>query len=283
MSKSRQRLPDGAVVIRTYPVTFLHDRVERRCEARWHAVTYAARGTLEVEAGGVRHLVPADRAVVIPAGTAHTVTMRAPIAVRSLFVAAPAARRGFERVRVVAVTPLLRELIIHACGLGALDRRRPAQAHLVAVVLDLVASADEVTLALPSPREARAARFAALIAAHPGDPRSNAALARACGASLRTLERVFRAETGVAIATWRRRVRLFHALRLLDGGAAVGAVASEVGYRSVSAFGLAFARQFGRTPAGRRRGGSTPVPAPAHGAAATKGRGARRRFHKNAT
>jgi AraC-like DNA-binding protein len=236
------------VVVRTYPVTFLHDRVERRCEPRWHAVTYAARGTLEVEAGGVRHLVPADRAVVIPAGTAHTVTMRAPIAVRSLFIAAPAARRGFERVRVVAVTPLLRELIIHACGLGALDRRRPTQGRLAALLFDLVASADEVTLALPSPREPRAARFAALIAANPGDPRENAALARACGASLRTLERVFRAETGVAIATWRRRVRLFHALRLLDGGAAVGAVASEVGYRSASAFGQAFARQFGRSP-----------------------------------
>jgi hypothetical protein len=155
VSRIRQRLPDGSVVVRTYPVTFLHDRVERRCEPRWHAVTYAARGTLEVEAGGVRHLVPADRAVVIPAGTAHTVTMRAPIAVRSIFVAAPAARRGFERVRVVAVTPLLRELIIHACGLGALDRRRPTQGRLAALLVDLVASADEVTLALPSPREPR--------------------------------------------------------------------------------------------------------------------------------
>ncbi len=242
------------MVVRTYPVTFLHDRVERRCEPRWHAVTYAARGTLEVEAGDGRHLVPADRAVVIPAGTAHTVTMRAPIAVRSLFIAAPAARRGFERVRVVAVAPLLRELIVHVCGLGALDRRCPTQARLAAVLFDLVAAAEEVALVLPSPREARAARFAALVVARPGDPRSNSALARACGASLRTLERVFRAETGVAIATWRRRVRLFHALRLLDGGAAVGAVATEVGYRSVSAFGLAFARQFGRSPARRSRG-----------------------------
>ncbi len=40
-------------------------------------------------------------------------------------------------------------------------------------------------------------------------------------------------------------------MRLLEDGATVGAVVHEVSYRSVSAFGQACARQFGRSPTGR--------------------------------
>jgi len=78
-----------------------------------------------------------------------------------------------------------------------------------------------------------------------------AQLARKAGASVRTLERTFLVETGISLGEWRRRVRLFHALRLLESGAAVGDVADEVGYASTSAFSQAFARQFGRSPTGR--------------------------------
>jgi transcriptional regulator GlxA family with amidase domain len=126
----------------------------------------------------------------------------------------------------------------------------------VGVLLDQLAAARDVRLALPSPRDPRARRFAELVTREPGDDASIAALARRAGASLRTIERCFLLETGVAVGAWRRRVRLFHALRLLEGGASVTQVALDVGYASTSAFSSAFARQFGRSPTGRARGGS---------------------------
>jgi AraC-like DNA-binding protein len=49
-------------------------------------------------------------------------------------------------------------------------------------------------------------------------------------------------------------VRLFHALRLLEGGAQVTAVALDVGYASTSAFSQAFRRMFGRSPRSYLRG-----------------------------
>jgi AraC-like DNA-binding protein len=52
----------------------------------------------------------------------------------------------------------------------------------------------------------------------------------------------------MSVGEWRRRVRLFHAMRLLEKGAAVTNVAGEVGYDSPSAFTQAFAREFGRLP-----------------------------------
>jgi AraC-like DNA-binding protein len=254
LSKTRRRLPDGSVIVRTFPVTFLHDQTQRdRREPDWHLLVYATRGHLEVITGDLRRIIPADRAVWIPAGTLHTNVMRAPIAMRSLYFAAAAMRTDASRVRTIAVAPLLRELILHVSRIGALDREQPEQARLVGVLLDQLAAAQEVTHELPSPRDPRAMRFAELVTRKPGDPRSIAKLARAAGASLRTLERCFLAETGVAVGEWRRRVRLFHALGLLAGGASVTEVALDVGYDSVSAFSQAFSRQFGYSPSGRTR------------------------------
>jgi AraC-like DNA-binding protein len=263
LSKTRQAPLDGPVWVRTYPVTFLHDVTEPAHDHAWHQLTFAARGHLEVITDRARHIVPADRAVWVPAGIVHSEVMRAPISMRSIYISRHASQRSPtgerragpvpDRVRTIAVTPLLRELILHVSRLGALDRRKLEQARLVGVLLDQLAAARDVSLALPSPRDPRARRFAELVTRQPGDAASIAVLARKAGASLRTIERCFLRETGVAVGDWRRRVRLFHALQRLDDGASVTEVALDVGYASTSAFSQAFARQFGRSPSGRGR------------------------------
>jgi AraC-like DNA-binding protein len=246
VAKTRQRWPDGTVVIRTYPVTFLHDVTEHRHDRKWHQLTFATRGHLEVLTADARRFVPADRAVWVPAGIEHTTIMRAPISMRSIFVAAPLV--ASDRLRTIEVLPLLRELILHVTRIGALDRSVPAQARLAGVLLDLLASAAEVTTELPSPRDPRAQKLAEMIVQDPSDERSLAELARKAGGSLRTLERCFLAETGLALGTWRRQVRLFHAQRLLALGTPVTEVALDAGYANPSAFGHAFRQFFGVTP-----------------------------------
>jgi AraC-like DNA-binding protein len=255
----RQAPLDGPVWVRTYPVTFLADVVEPPHDHAWHQLTFALRGHLELTADDARHLVPSDRAIWVPAGTRHAEVMRAPITMRSLYLSPRAYRaRGAppppaSRVRTIEVSPLLRALIVHITQLGALDRRTPAHARLAGVLLDQRAAARDVALAVPMPRDPRARRVAERISRAPGEPTALADLARHAGASLRTIERGFRADTGLGAGAWRRRVRLFHALRLLEAGAPVTAVALDVGYATTSAFSHAFARQFGRPPSGRRR------------------------------
>jgi AraC-like DNA-binding protein len=240
------------VWVRTFPVTFLHDVREPRHAHAWHQLVFAVRGHLEVTTDDARRIIPADRAIWIPAGTPHEKAMRAPVSMRSLFVAPGSAPPGDAawpaRARTIAVTPLFRELVLHVSRIGALDRRDPRQARLVGVLFDLLAAADDVPLELRSPRDPRARRFAELVAAEPGKAAPVEALARRAGASLRTLERCFRAETGMAIGEWRRRVRLFHALGRVEAGASITDVAYEVGYATPSAFAVAFKRQFGRPP-----------------------------------
>jgi AraC-like DNA-binding protein len=267
-----RRAPDGSVWVRTYPVTFLHDVTQDRHRHEWHQLSFAVRGHLEVITDDARRIVPADRAVWVPAGVEHIEVMRAPVSMRSIYiahaatqgrpssVAGPAAAPS-TAARVVApatcrtieVSPLLRELLLHISRIGALDRDKPEQARLVGVLFDLLAAAPDIGLELRSPKDPRARRFAELDTERPDDDASIAQLARRAGASLRTLERCFLAETGVAVGEWRRRMRLFHALRLLEAGGSVTDVALDVGYATTSAFSAAFTREFGRSPTGRRR------------------------------
>src|ERR1044071_4840641 len=170
LAKTRQPL-DGPVWVRTYPVTFLHDVTEPPHDHAWHQLTFATRGHLEVITDDARHIVPADRAVWVPAGVEHTEIMRAPISMRSIYISRLSPDPGRvapDRVRTIAVTPLLRELILHISRIGALDRRKPEQARLVGVLLDQLAAARDVSLALPSPRDPRARRFAELVTRDPG-------------------------------------------------------------------------------------------------------------------
>ncbi len=253
MRKIRQSpaFPDGTVRVRTHPLTYLHDVTSAEHAHAWHQLTYAVSGHLEVETADARALVPPDRAVWIPAGLAHGETMRAPVSVRTLYIAPGAMPAQPSTSRTLSISPLLREMIVHVSRLGALDWADPAQGRLGRVLVDLACAAPEVPLLLPTPRDPRARRLAAIIAASPGDRASLSALAGRAGGGLRTLERCFLTDTGLPVGEWRRRYRLFHALRLLEGGASVTSVAFEVGYASVSAFGEAFRRHFG-VPPGRR-------------------------------
>jgi len=240
--------------VRSHPHTLLCDWETGPHQHDWHQLTFALRGHIEIETAEARWAVPTDRALWIPARVAHRESMRAHVSMRMLYFAPGAVDLPSEHCRALVVGPLMRELIAHICAIGALDRRRPEQHRLIGVLVDQLAAAEDVSLDLPLPRDARACRLASLV---DGDPSGSLArLAPRAGASLRTLERLFLADTGVSVGEWRRRRRLFHALGLLEAGAQVGDAAEAAGYATVSAFTAAFKRQFGAPPS-RRRGART--------------------------
>jgi AraC-like DNA-binding protein len=74
------------------------------------------------------------------------------------------------------------------------------------------------------------------------------ALARQCALSVRTLERLFHAETGMRFGLWRQKARLLESVRVLVDGDSVTDAALESGYSSVSAYIAAFKQTFGCTP-----------------------------------
>lgn len=216
----------------------------------WHQLTFAPRGVLTVRTPDGTWIVPPHRAVWVPARTRHSVQMSGRVLMQALYIVPSLGASLPHRCRVLGVSPLLRELIHRVGELKWLDLRRPAQAHLADVLLDEIrvveAEADVVNLMMP--HDSRAKRLASILHENPAEKRPLAELSKTGGASQRTIERLFRAETGLGFGRWRQQLRLGHALRLLAAGDAVTNVALEVGYESASAFISAFRTTFGETP-----------------------------------
>jgi AraC-like DNA-binding protein len=119
---------------------------------------------------------------------------------------------------------------------------------LIEVLLDEITIVDSAPIELPMPADPRAALAAKLMRESPDGSLALATVARASGASPRTIERLFRNETGIPFATWRQRARVLRAIQLLGAGESVTAVAIGVGFDSTSAFVAAFRRMVGVTP-----------------------------------
>jgi AraC-like DNA-binding protein len=124
----------------------------------------------------------------------------------------------------------------------------PEHQRLVGVLVDQLRTLRQAPLQLPLPTDPRARTLADLLAADPAGRRDLTAAAAQAGASRRTLERLFRAETGLSIGRWRQRQRLIHALQLLAQGRSVTHVAHAVGYATPSAFTVMFHAELGTTP-----------------------------------
>lgn len=253
MSPVRQnaRDPDGFPV-RGLAVTYRDGHVLDRHTHPWAQLVYAASGTMRVSTPVAAWLVPPTRAIWVPGGTPHEILMRGTVAMRTLYLAPAGEDVRLATCRAIEVAPLLRELILHIVRIGMLDVKDPGHARMEGLLIDLLAAGETAPLELPLPADARARGFAERLLAEPGFEASLAALARGAGASLRTLQRLFLAETGLSLDAWRGRARMQQAVVSLSNGAPVTEAALDAGYQSASAFIAAFKRTFGSTP-GRYR------------------------------
>ena len=135
--------------------------------------------------------------------------------------------------------------LVERCPIDDADE---AGMRLGAVAVDLIAEARVLPLQLPLPRDPRALRLAEALQADPASLSEVPDLAREAGASARTIQRLFLAETGLSFSAWRQRLRLLHGATLLGGGTSVTNAALEAGYSGTSAFIAAFRKHFGFTP-----------------------------------
>lgn len=235
--------------MRSYAVT--HPRnlgLAPRSFPDWDQLAYASAGVMTVHTPAGAWVVPPDRAVWIPAGATHGVQTSGRVTLRTLFLRPSLSRGRLPRTcAALGVSTLVRALVMHAAERNTLRRDRPADRRLVQVIVDQLATLPHEPLRLPTPHDARARAAAEHIQRRPED--RLATVARAAGASVRTLERAFQRETGMPLGRWRRRARMLAALRLLADGLDVTVVALEVGYQTPSAFVAAFRREMGITPA----------------------------------
>ncbi|MFJ6213280.1 AraC family transcriptional regulator [Streptomyces sp. NPDC092296] len=235
--------PDSAICVRNFDMYRgqrfgLHDHDT-------HQLAWAPIGVLTVDIGDRSWVLPPTLALWIPAGVRHSTTAGRPALMRSVYLPPARCPVAWTEPTVVAVGPLLRELIVHLA-----DPAPPsaARSRAEAVLFDLLRPVGVTTIDVPMPVDERARRVAQALLAHPADPRGLEDWGREVGASARTLARLFSAETGMPFGRWRTRARLKAALEYLAVNRPLVAVARQVGYSTPSSFVAAFRAETGRTP-----------------------------------
>lgn len=241
-----RRKPGAAISTLTY--TYRNGyRVPRHFHEQ-DQLLYGTGGAMAVTTDEGMWVVPPNRAVWIPAKTDHSIVMWGALTMKTLYLRPGMVKQFGRQCRVLNVSSLMKELLLEACRIGSLSRRRPAQARLIGVILDQLEEAPSVPLRVPMPVDGRALKIAAILRNDPADRRPLSALCRLSGASKRTIERLFREETGITFGRWRQQMCLVQAIRLLAEGNKVTSVALEAGYNSPSAFIAMFKKVLGMTP-----------------------------------
>ncbi|MEE1800718.1 helix-turn-helix transcriptional regulator [Streptomyces sp. JV176] len=211
-----------------------------------HQIVYAGRGVLAVTTSTGSWIAPGTRAIWVPAGTVHAHQAHGELELRLVGLPASDNPLGLDEPTVLAVAPLLRELILAYTHTPYDDT--PERGRLRSVLLDQLRTSPQQPLHLPTPTAPPLRALCEILRADPADNRTLAALGREVGASDRALSRLFKADLGMTFPQWRTQLRLYQALVLLADNTPVTTVAHRCGWSSASAFIDVFRRTFGHTP-----------------------------------
>ncbi|HRM50017.1 MAG: helix-turn-helix transcriptional regulator [Alicycliphilus sp.] len=229
----------------------------------WAQVAISTTGVIRLTVPHGAYIVPPSRALWIPPGVEHAVTMVEDADLRTLYFHQPPGRCGpavaraqeepWRQCRVLEVSDLLRALVREMpaepddgapLAPEALHRER----HLSALILDELRRASSVRLGVELPRDKRLRHLCETVLADPTHHETLADWARDTGASPRTVARLFRQELGCTFTQWRQQVILARAVTLAAGRRPINQIAAELGYNSPSAFSAMVRRTVGLAP-----------------------------------
>ena len=230
----------------------------------WGQVALSTTGVVRLTVDRGTYIVPPSRALWVPPGVEHAVTVVEDAELLTLYLHQPRGRCGpgvarsdeaeWRQCRVLEVSALLRALALELDmrpdgsqpppDAAGLQRER----RLSALILDELRRARPVPLGVDLPSDKR---LRALCEAVLDDPTRHATLegwARDSGASPRTVARLFRSELGTSFVQWRHQVLLARAVALAARKLPMANIASELGYASPSAFSAMVRRSVGAPP-----------------------------------
>ncbi len=225
-----------------------------------HQIEYALAGVVEVETDSAHYLLPPQQAAWIPAGLEHQAVMNPDVKTVAVMFAPELIADAGGRARIIAVSPLVREMMIYALRwpidrtTGDPDGERVSDgffrtlAQLVSEALD-----HEAPLSLPTSEHPIVAAALAHTKQHLNSVTADD-VARAVAVSERTLRRLFQDTLGLSWRTYLLHARMMRAMALLAApGQSVQATSSAVGFENLSSFTRCFTRFCGETPSAYRK------------------------------
>jgi AraC-like DNA-binding protein/mannose-6-phosphate isomerase-like protein (cupin superfamily) len=230
----------------------------------WGQLALSPSGVVRLTVENGTYLVPPSRALWVPPGVEHALTVVEDSDLRTLYIHQPPGRCGPEvprsqeaawrQCRVLEVSDLLRALVLEMNvqpdgtdpPLTADELQR--EKRLTALVLDELRRARPVRLGVDMPADKRLRSLCEAVLDNPTRHATLAGWAHDSGASERTVARLFRQQLGTTFQQWRQQVLLAKALSLAARKLPMSAIASELGYASPSAFTAMVRRSMGAPP-----------------------------------
>ena len=211
-------------------------------------LVYALYGVVVAHTEMGRWVVPPTRALWMPPAVRHELRMVGAVRMRTAYIHAEAARQLPPHCSVMAISPLLRELILAAIDIQGPYDEDTRDGRVMRLLLDELRQLPTLPLRLPRPADPRLQAVCEAIVAAPDDKTTAQGWAARLGVDAKTVHRLFVRETGMTFGQWRPQARLLEALERLAEGAKILDVSLELGYASPSAFSTMFKRQFGVAP-----------------------------------
>lgn len=208
----------------------------------------ALNGGVTCEVPNSIWMVPPGCAVWVPGLMPHSMRVTSNAQICNLFVKPDAAPMPQECC-TLAITPLVRELILHIAGQEAEYEADSPMGRKAGVLLDELVNMPVERLHLPTSTEPRLHKMASMLSDNPADRRTLGEWGKELAMSERSLARLVQQETGLSFGRWRQQLHLIVALHQLAAGHSVQRVADHLGYESVTAFISMFKKALGKPPA----------------------------------
>ena len=170
------------------------------------------------------------------------------VSTHSLYIDARDAPRESERCEVLQVSPLIHQLLLAACRLPLLYEESGRDAALITLLLHELRAAAPLPMFTPLPQNSRLAALCADFQRQPSIRSTPQQWAQKLSKSVRTFNRLFRRETGMAFCDWRQQACLMYAMTALREGCSVTEVALSLGYEYPAAFTAMFRKAMGYSP-----------------------------------
>ena len=241
----------------------------------WAQLAISTGGVIRLSLANATYLVPPHRAVWVPPGVQHAVTMVETARLYTLYFLPEAHGGGtqarwmndaaWQECRVMEASALLRALVVEMdIASDAAAPLTPAQQereqHLSALVCDELRRAPVIHLGVRLPHDKRLKNLCEAVLEDPTRHETLQSWVQDTGASLRTVARLFRSELGCTFTQWRQQVVLAHAVALAAQQLPIAHIAAELGY-TPSAFSALVRRTVGMTAAAFLGQQNAPSPA----------------------
>ncbi|OTG85479.1 hypothetical protein B9T31_11830 [Acinetobacter sp. ANC 4558] len=168
------------------------------------------------------------------------------VSLRSVYIKPDAIPPNLSQLKLLKVTPLLKELILEL-----IDSSSDIDSQKLIIPLLLKSLNKSITFkdcCVPLPKNKKILQICESLLRHPSNTASIEVWADRVGVSSRTLIRYFKKETGLSFTQWRQQIYIGASIKMLLEGKNIDEISRQLGYSTPNSFSAMFKRKMGSPP-----------------------------------